>query len=428
MRIVRPLRDRAVAALWAGLATSAIGDQLYAVALSWIAVSVFGAAAGYLTAFQAVVVLVTAIFCGRWADRRRHQTVMIAADLARAMVLILLVTIWVTFGRPPAWGLVLAVLVLAAGQVFFRPALQATLPNLIVDRAMLPATNALLDSTERIARLLGPGIVALLAGLLPLMHFLTLDAATFVISATAVMLVGRLGRLVRSPLPARDGTLAGMTRGFRAMSRHPLLAYILLSSGVLNGAWYAAMFLGLPLAIDTLGIAGPGGTGLGAFGLVIACYGSTNLLATLVVGSRELPSRPARMMCSGNMTVGLGILLLGVVIASPLPSIALLPGLMAAAALAAIGGPMSDITIATLRQTLLPVNDIAAAMRAYMIVANVGLLAAMLAAPPLLNRCGTAPVVVACGLLILVVGLGGLLRLNRVGTSHHPSMSEVSLS
>jgi MFS family permease len=160
MRIVRPLRDRAVAALWAGLATSAIGDQLYAVALSWIAVSVFGAAAGYLTAFQAVVVLVTAIFCGRWADRRRHQTVMIAADLARAMVLILLVTIWVTFGRPPAWGLVLAVLVLAAGQVFFRPALQATLPNLIVDRAMLPATNALLDSTERIARLLGPGIVA----------------------------------------------------------------------------------------------------------------------------------------------------------------------------------------------------------------------------------------------------------------------------
>ena len=46
MRILQPLRDGAVAALWGGLATAAIGDQLYTVALSWIAVAVFGTAAG----------------------------------------------------------------------------------------------------------------------------------------------------------------------------------------------------------------------------------------------------------------------------------------------------------------------------------------------------------------------------------------------
>jgi len=91
VRILQPLRDGAVAALWGGLATAAIGDQLYTVALSWIAVAVFGTAAGYLAALQAIVVLLTALLCGSWADRQKHRPVMIAADLARAAVLMLVV-------------------------------------------------------------------------------------------------------------------------------------------------------------------------------------------------------------------------------------------------------------------------------------------------------------------------------------------------
>ena len=43
--------------------------------------------------------------------------------------------------------------------------------------------------------------------------------------------------------------------------------------------------------------------------------------------------------------------------------------------IAGIGGPMSDITIATLRQTLLATADMAAAMRAYMVMTNLGVLA-----------------------------------------------------
>lgn len=415
MRILQPLRDGAVMTLWAGLATAAIGDQLYAVTLSWIAVAVFGTAAGYLTAIQALVVLATALLCGRWSDRREHRLVMITADLARALVLALVVIAWAMLGDPPAWGLVLAVLVLAAGQVFFRPALQAILPELVQTASLLPATNALLDTTERIARLLGPGLVALLAGWLPMMHFLSLDAATFVVSALAVVLIGRLHRLAPPrPQTQDEGILASMARGFSAMWQHRLLAYVLLSTGVTNGAWYVAMFLGLPLMISHLGITGPGGTGLGAYGLVISCYGSTNLLATLVVGGSGFPARPARLMCSGNTIFGIGILLLGAVMLLPLPSASRLPCLMATAAFAAIGGPMSDITIATLRQMLLSRADIAPAMRAYMVMNNVGLLATMVIAPRAMDGMGIAPVIAASGAIVAVIGLAGLLRLAQV--------------
>jgi MFS transporter, DHA3 family, macrolide efflux protein len=46
MGILRPLRGRSMALLWGGLSLSAVGDQLYAVALTWIAVGVLGSNAG----------------------------------------------------------------------------------------------------------------------------------------------------------------------------------------------------------------------------------------------------------------------------------------------------------------------------------------------------------------------------------------------
>jgi DHA3 family macrolide efflux protein-like MFS transporter len=411
MRLLRPLRDAPIALLWGGLATSAVGDQLYAVALSWIAVAVFGAAAGYLGALQAATVLVALLGSGHWADRRADRSVMIAADLSRAAVLMVVVGTWLAVGHPSAWGLVLAVLVLAAGQALFRPALQATLPGLVPDRKLLPATNGLLDSTDRIARLLGPGLVAVLAGWLPLVHFLTLDAATFLASATAIGLIGKLRPLPRAAPLAAETIGAAIARGFRALRRHALLGYVLGSTCVNNGAWYAAMFLGLPLAIERLGVHGPGGSGLSAYGLVISAYGCTNLLATLVVGNLTLPMRPGLRIFSGNMIVGSGILLLGAAMALPLPPAARLPCFMVAAGLAAIGGPMSDITIATLRQTLLASVDMAAAMRAYMVMTNLGVLAGMLMAPAVFRNVGIAGTVALCGAAILLTGMMGMLRL-----------------
>ena len=414
MRLLRPLRDVPIALLWGGLATSAVGDQLYAVVLSWIAVAVFGAAAGYLTALQAAIVLMTALGSGRWADRRAHRSVMIGADLSCAAVLLVVVVAWLVVGHPAGWSLVLAVLVLAVGQALFRPALQATLPGLVADRTLLPATNGLLDSTNRIARLVGPGLVALLALWLPQVHFLTLDAATFLASATAIGLIGRLRPLPRVAQDAAESMGAAIARGFRAMRGHALLGYVLGATFVINGAWYAVMFLGLPLAIEHFGVRGPGDSGLGAYGLVTSAYGCTNLLATVVVGNRTLPVRPGRLMFSGSMTTGTGLLLLGAVMALPLPSAARLPCLMVAAGMAGIGGPMSDITIATLRQTLLATADMAAAMRAYMVMTNLGVLTGMLMAPGLFRNVGIAGTVALCGAAIVLTGMTGMLRLGDV--------------
>ena len=115
MRLLQPLRSPPIALLWGGMSLSAIGDQLYAVALSWIAVSVFGAAAGYLTALQGLVILLAALGIGRWADGWDPQASLIGADLVRAVTLLAVVAGWLASGGPGAVPLIAAVVVLAAG-------------------------------------------------------------------------------------------------------------------------------------------------------------------------------------------------------------------------------------------------------------------------------------------------------------------------
>ncbi|HEX3349667.1 MAG TPA: MFS transporter [Acetobacteraceae bacterium] len=405
--ILRPLGVPSLALLWGGLATSAIGDQLFIVVLSWIAVGVFGTAASYLTSLQAATTLLVALTVGHWADRRDDRLMMMTADIGRAAVLLLAIVLWMGSGGPVGWTLFLCVITLAGGQALFRPALQATLPSLLDDVAMLPAANGLLDTTERIARLLGPGLIGLVSAFVPLVHFVTLDALTFLVSASAIRTIMRL-----RPAPAhigasRGGVLEGLVRGFRTTRRHPLLWFQLMTTGLNNGAWFVAYFVGVPLLLAEQGIGGPGGGGLAAFGLVISSYGLTNLAATLVVGNRGVARRPHRLIFAGIGFVGLGMAALG---AAPLlvsPGF-MLPVLCLCAGFSAIGGPMQDITTATLRQLELPKADLAASVRAYIVMNNLGLLISLLVAPTVFDTIGIPATIVLCGageLLIPVLGV-----------------------
>ena len=397
-----------MALLWAGLSLSAVGDQLYALVLAWIATGVLGAAAGYLSALQAATVLTVAVLGGGWADGRHPLRLMLALDLARAAVLAALVLLWSATGAPSAAGLALTVVALAAGLALFNPAVQLVLPTLVADRALLPAANGLFDGTERSARLLGPGLLAVLGGSVPLMHFLTIDAATFLLSAAAVwcILRGRSGAFpaASAPVgPAWRGGVASMARGVRAARRHELLGYALAVTGPMNGVWYAVFFLGLPLLLKQQAI-----TGVGTYGLLISVYGATNLASNLICGSLELGRRPQVRMFASGMVLGVGMAAFAAF--GWLLADWRLTAFVAASALAGVAGPMKDIPVAVLRQSRLAQADVPAAARAQMAAANLGTLVCLLAAPGLIGALGVAPVVFGCGAVSFLVGLIGLVR------------------
>ncbi len=404
------LRQRPMALLWGGLALSSIGDQAYGVAFTWIAVEAFGPAAGWLVALGPLALVLTVMFGGRIADGWPPLRAMLGADMLRAAVLLGVVLAWSATGGPSPAALVVAVVVLGAGQAVFRPALQAVIPALVADPSALPAANALLDATERIARLVGPALVGALVTVLPIRHMLTVDAASFLASAAALLAIQRHSRLPATGPASPGSVLASMLHGIRVVRRHRLLGYVLAATSVLNGAWYAVFFLILPLMVARNGLVGPGGTGVAAYGAVISAYGCTNLLANLVIGSRPMPAKPGRQIFIGNLIMGVGIGGLAVIEAVGLPQTALLPAYAAIAAFCAVGGPMQDIPVTVLMQTALPRPDIQAATRAFIAANQGGLLFGLVIAPALLGLLPLSAVVTLCGAPIIIFGVVGLCR------------------
>lgn len=414
MRLLQPLRHRAVALLWSGLALSAVGDQLYAVALTWIAVGVLGAGAGYLGALQSGCILLSVLFAGHWVDRHDKRRVLLIDYLVEALALAIVVAAWVARGSASPVLLVLVVAVLSVGIGITRPTVQAILPELLPDPAQLPAANALIDSTERIARLAGPFIIGALAGVLPEKYFLTLDALSFAVAAVAAALLPA-GRRLPGPAigPVRDaGAVArpgGVLRGFEALRRDALLQDCWRTAAIGNGAWIVTFFLCVPLAIERAGVGGLAGSGLGAFGLVIGCYGLTSSVALLVVGNQGVSRQPAGQIIAARFLMAAGMVVVGITSWLAPPTL-LLPGFVLGAMIGAPAGPIADVPIAYMRQTRMDRTDVAPVVRAFIATNQVGNAAGLLAAPLMIRWLGIPAVLAACTALSAGVGLYMLVR------------------
>src|SRR5947209_3527181 len=141
MKLLLALKTRSLRLLWGGQVFSAVGDELYGIALVWLAADLIGTRAGYLLAVQALAVLLTSLFGGIWADRWDHRRTLVGVDLFRGFAVLLLPAAS-CFGRLSIWLLVPVAIVVSGLKALFDPALRSCLPRLAEDEETLHATNA----------------------------------------------------------------------------------------------------------------------------------------------------------------------------------------------------------------------------------------------------------------------------------------------
>jgi MFS transporter, DHA3 family, macrolide efflux protein len=123
-----------------------------------------------------------------------------------------------------------------------------------------------------------------------------------------------------------------------------------------------------------------------------------------------MPANPGRMVFAGNLVLGVGMMGMALVAAAPFsPGLTTL-GFAAGACVGAAGGPMHDIPVAVLRQTELARGDIPAAIRASLVVNNVGLLVAMAVAPVGYAMLPVSAVMGMCAAVIMAIGAVGVGR------------------
>jgi MFS family permease len=306
-------------AMWAAELLSVAGDQLARVALSVLVFQRTNSAAltGLTYALTFVPALAGGVLLAGLADRHPRRDVMIAADVARAI----LVGLMAVPGMPLLLLCVLvAVTTLLNGP--FKAAQQALLPDVLAGDKYTVGL-ALRNVTSQSAQLVGfAGGGTLVSAINPNVG-LGLNAATFAASAI-VLGAGVTSRPV--PTDATDGGgmsfLASTTQGARLVWRDPRLRSLIALS------WLAGFYV-VPEALAAP-YAGALGASAAAVGLIMASDPLGSVIGGIVFG-KWVP---------GHLQVKV-IGILGVLAGIPLVLCVLRPGLITSMVLFAVSGMLA---------------------------------------------------------------------------------------
>jgi MFS family permease len=262
-------RHRDFTKLWAGQTVSIFGTMLTRIALPLTALLALNSSPleqGFLQAVQAGPVLVAGLFAGVWVDRLRRRPVMIAADLARAA---LLVSIPVT---ALAGALTMGQLYIVAGATaiftsLFDAAYPAYLPTL-VGRENIVEGNSKLTASTSVAEVGGFAAAGALVQFLSGPIAMLIDAVTFVVSALALGWI-RTEEAHPQPKELRESAVREAIEGLRVVWRDRTLRALVACSTTIRlvGGVFGAMYM--IFAVRDLGlsptlagvIAGCGGLG-----------------------------------------------------------------------------------------------------------------------------------------------------------------------
>lgn len=294
-----PLRRPQFRRIFAGQVVSGIGDWFDYVALLTLIAFVWKSGAfalAALTIAMAVPWIVVGPIAGVWADRLPARTLMIGADLLRA----LFVVCYLFAGSLPV--LLLLVMCKSAVSTLFLPA-----KNKAIRQSSsgddLSAAVALSTFTGEATKVIGPAIGGVLVAMVGPRWAFGVDAATFVLSA--VILIGLT--LPRTQEPARSqsqGFRAELREGLSFLWQSPALRMAL--TGMTATVFLVFTFDTLsPLTLAALGIP------QSMLGFAIAGIGFGAVLGSLVIGQWGTRLPDSLLMSGCQMVAGTLVALVG---------------------------------------------------------------------------------------------------------------------
>jgi MFS family permease len=187
MNILRSLKHRPFALLWAGQTTSRLGDSLYRIALSWWVLEKTGSAVamGTVLVFSQVPMLIFLLIGGVVVDRLPRIRIMFTSDILSGLV-ITFVAVFSWLDLLQVWHIYIASMVFGFVEAFFFPAYQAVVPQ-ITPSELLTSANSLNGLSQRVTGIVGPALGAALVATGGTSIAFGLDALSFFISSLCVL-------------------------------------------------------------------------------------------------------------------------------------------------------------------------------------------------------------------------------------------------
>ena len=236
--------------LWLAASVSNLGDGIRLGALPLLALRLTGDARliGAVAAATMAPWFLIAPIAGALVDRHDRRHLMLAGQLGRVL-LALLLAVLVLVDEATIWWVLIVALGIGIGEVFVDTSSQAAVPQL-VDSDQLEAANArLIGSTTALNDVVGVWLGAVLFAAITELPFFV-DAATFALSAAVLATVRRPMQGKRR----RDTRIsADISEGFRFLIAHRLLRRLAGTIATLNLATNISFGVYVIFVIEELG-------------------------------------------------------------------------------------------------------------------------------------------------------------------------------
>ncbi len=338
-------RDRDFMRLFVAQSVSLAGSEVSLIALPLTAVLVLGAGSaqmGLLAAAEKVPYLLVGLLAGVWVDRLRCRSVLVAADVSRA-VLLGSIPVAAIFGVLRMEQLFVVALLAGILTVFFDVAYQSYLPE-IVSREQLADGNSKLEASKSVAELAGPMLGSGLLQIVTAPLAIVVDAVSFLLSGLFIHSI----RANEQPVvrDVRSSMLADVAAGIRLVVRHPLLRATSLCSATMN-LFYQMLMAVYILYVTTQLLLPPALVG------IVVGIGSVAGLAGALVASR-IASRigPGWAMMASTIVSATGAL--GIALTQSGGGLATALALVGSQLLLLFGVPIYNINQVSLRQAITP--------------------------------------------------------------------------
>ncbi len=271
MAMLVPLKNPTFRRLFAAQAVALTGTGLATVALGLLAYDLAGEDAGAVLgtalAIKMVAYVTLAPLAAVLAARLPRRAFLVALDLVRAVVVLVLPFV------DQVWQIYVLIFLLQAASAGFTPAFQATIPEVLPDETEYTQALSLMRLAEDLEQIASPLIAA---ALLVFVSFPVLFAGTvvgFVLSAALV---------AGSRLPVRrvaedEPFLAAATRGLRIYAATPRLRGLLALEAAVAAAG-AMVYVNTVVLVETrLALGAP------QVALAFAAFGGGSILAALLL-------------------------------------------------------------------------------------------------------------------------------------------------
>lgn len=316
-----PLFERQFRLLWLGRVSSAAGDALVPVALSFAVLSVNGSAAA-LGSVLAVTTLSRVVFTlvgGVVADRFPRRAVMLACDGVRAAVQGLVAALLLAHDMTLPLFFVTGA-IFGAASAFFGPASDGLVPQTVSARNLQPA-NALLALSRNVLNVFGPALSGALIAAAGTGWVFAVDSASFVASGLFLVQL----RVPPHERSERSHFVRELRDGFREVVGRPWVRWPIATFAISNFCLAAFIVLGPPTFAAHF-------HGARDWGIVSAC-GAVGAIAGAVLATRLRPMHPLMACFFVSMLLAVPIAAL----AKPLPLLFVAAGWLVGAGAIALG-------------------------------------------------------------------------------------------